>query len=39
LLDQAGTGKIGFEQFKKAATVNELNFSEPSVASPSSGTD
>jgi hypothetical protein len=37
LLEQAGAGKISFEEFKKHVTVDELNFSKSNATSPSSG--
>jgi len=36
-LEQAGAGKLSFEEFKKGVTVDELNFSKPNAASSSSG--
>jgi hypothetical protein len=37
LLEQAGTGKMSFEEFRKAATVDELNFSSGASASSRAG--
>jgi hypothetical protein len=37
LLEQAGAGKISFEQFTKGVYMEELNFSKPNAASPASG--
>lgn len=37
LLDQAGAGKISFENFKKGVAVEELNFSKGNAAPPTWG--
>jgi hypothetical protein len=38
VLDQAGTGKMSFDEFRKAATVDHFTFDKPATEKPKGGT-